>query len=248
MWDISARRIMRSVKAVPFLILLLTFSASGGTGKKYAKPNNFNGVKFGKSMEKLIEVLEKDSIEYERIDSLNILFVPELAIKERVVAARFFFHKNKFTYFSLEGSRHTVDNYHKTLEEANFLAQYFRERYGEWKKVYIPELFKIDSTLYCTHGWRFSDQTVFVGLVKEGAETYAIAKVSDNKLMRASGSKEAEKYNSSTADKVYVGNKNSKVFHRPDCPSARRLKSKVYFDSREEAIEAGYRPCKRCNP
>ena len=48
----------------------------------------------------------------------------------------------------------------------------------------------------------------------------------------------------------YVGNRRSKVFHRPSCSSVTRMstKNKVIFHSREEALKAGYRPCRRCNP
>jgi len=48
----------------------------------------------------------------------------------------------------------------------------------------------------------------------------------------------------------YVASKNSKVFHKPECYWARRivLKNLVGYKSREEAIEAGKRPCKQCKP
>ncbi|MBQ0097591.1 MAG: MBL fold metallo-hydrolase [Oscillospiraceae bacterium] len=52
-----------------------------------------------------------------------------------------------------------------------------------------------------------------------------------------------------TADN-YIGNKNSKVFHTPDCSGAKTMseKNKVTFSSREEAESEGYKPCKQCNP
>ena len=39
-------------------------------------------------------------------------------------------------------------------------------------------------------------------------------------------------------------------FHYPWCESVEDMKEKnrVYFETREEAVEAGYAPCKRCNP
>ncbi len=46
----------------------------------------------------------------------------------------------------------------------------------------------------------------------------------------------------------YIGNKNSKIFHRPSCSSLPAEKNRVYFKTRDEAISQGYRPCKRCNP
>ncbi len=49
---------------------------------------------------------------------------------------------------------------------------------------------------------------------------------------------------------AYLASKNSKVFHKSDCPSAGRIEPKnlVGYASREEAIKAGRRPCKRCKP
>ncbi len=48
----------------------------------------------------------------------------------------------------------------------------------------------------------------------------------------------------------YYGSRKSNIFHRPDCRYAKRIKSGnvVGFRSREEAVSAGYVPCKVCNP
>jgi len=48
----------------------------------------------------------------------------------------------------------------------------------------------------------------------------------------------------------YVASKNSKVFHRPGCIWAKRIKPEnlVGYNSRTEAIKAGKRPCKQCKP
>lgn len=46
----------------------------------------------------------------------------------------------------------------------------------------------------------------------------------------------------------YIGNKNSKIFHKSTCSSLPIEKNRIYFESIEEAKNKGYRPCKRCNP
>lgn len=48
----------------------------------------------------------------------------------------------------------------------------------------------------------------------------------------------------------YVGNSNTKKFHLPTCSYASKIKdsNKVYFNSRDDAIDNGYVPCKVCNP
>lgn len=51
-----------------------------------------------------------------------------------------------------------------------------------------------------------------------------------------------------TSPGQYIGNLNSHKFHRVSCSSLPKEKNRIYFDSREEAINSGYVPCKRCNP
>lgn len=53
-----------------------------------------------------------------------------------------------------------------------------------------------------------------------------------------------------TIEAPYIGNRNSKKLHYADCPSVDDMKdkNKVEFYSRDEAINQGYEPCKRCNP
>jgi len=49
----------------------------------------------------------------------------------------------------------------------------------------------------------------------------------------------------------YIANTNSKKFHYPSCGSVDQMseKNKWYFNgSRDELINQGYQPCKRCNP
>lgn len=52
------------------------------------------------------------------------------------------------------------------------------------------------------------------------------------------------------SDITYVGNRNTYKFHMPDCPSVEAIldSNKVYFNSREQAVNANYSPCKSCNP
>ena len=47
---------------------------------------------------------------------------------------------------------------------------------------------------------------------------------------------------------TYIGNKNSKKFHLPTCSTLPAEQNRILFQSREEAIDAGFEPCKRCNP
>lgn len=48
----------------------------------------------------------------------------------------------------------------------------------------------------------------------------------------------------------YIGNCNSGIFHRSTCASVKRMneENKVGLESRQEAIDRGYTPCKNCRP
>jgi len=44
----------------------------------------------------------------------------------------------------------------------------------------------------------------------------------------------------------YIGNVSTKVFHSPDCGSLPKEENRVYFDSYEDAVAAGYHPHSAC--
>ncbi len=50
------------------------------------------------------------------------------------------------------------------------------------------------------------------------------------------------------AEGTYIGNKNSKKLHRPDCRTLPAEKNRVEFTSRADAINAGYSSCGNCCP
>ena len=45
---------------------------------------------------------------------------------------------------------------------------------------------------------------------------------------------------------IFIGNRNSKKFHSPDCSSLPKEENRVTFDSYDAAVEAGYTPCGSC--
>ncbi|WP_051192509.1 Ada metal-binding domain-containing protein [Butyrivibrio sp. VCB2001] len=61
----------------------------------------------------------------------------------------------------------------------------------------------------------------------------------------------AQSDNTTPAGTTYVVNKNSNKFHNPTCDSVKDMKekNKMYYEgTRDELIQQGYDPCKRCNP
>ena len=55
---------------------------------------------------------------------------------------------------------------------------------------------------------------------------------------------------SSASSASYVGNANTGKFHEPSCSSVSKMSegNKVFFSSRNDAVNQGYVPCKMCNP
>ena len=49
---------------------------------------------------------------------------------------------------------------------------------------------------------------------------------------------------------LYIGNKNSKVFHALSCGAVNNMKedNKIPFENYDDAVNAGYRPCGTCDP
>ena len=46
-----------------------------------------------------------------------------------------------------------------------------------------------------------------------------------------------------SAEAVYIGNRNSSVFHLERCPNLPKEENRVYFSARQDALDAGYAPC-----
>ena len=60
----------------------------------------------------------------------------------------------------------------------------------------------------------------------------------------------SDKQTSESKTIQYCANTSSKKFHLPDCSSVKSTKdeNKLFLSDRDQLIELGYEPCKRCNP
>jgi len=76
------------------------------------------------------------------------------------------------------------------------------------------------------------------------------SRTSNADSLRASEEQTKPATKSAVAKYKYVASKNSKIFHKPGCSWAKRIKTEnlVGYNSKEEAIKAGKRPCKLCKP
>jgi phosphatidylserine/phosphatidylglycerophosphate/cardiolipin synthase-like enzyme len=60
----------------------------------------------------------------------------------------------------------------------------------------------------------------------------------------------SETVQQTAATDSYVASKNSQVFHKADCKSATKISEKnlIHYATRDEAIQAGKKPCAECQP
>ena len=87
-------------------------------------------------------------------------------------------------------------------------------------------------------------------VIRSAGEAAAAALLSDTPLTHDLDALEADGTALRVEYRILIGNKRSHVFHLPACTSVADMKehNKIPFASREEALLAGYRPCRRCNP
>lgn len=105
--------------------------------------------------------------------------------------------------------------------------------YGHPHEETLSRLRDADVTLYRT------DMQGTVVAASDGKEiSFAVEKNPDAVTNPTDGS----------AEDYYIGNLNSQVFHRPTCSGLPAEQNQTKFDTREDALDAGYTPCGRCKP
>jgi micrococcal nuclease len=94
----------------------------------------------------------------------------------------------------------------------------------------------------------------FLQLQREARESgfglWALATAQVDATTSASRDKKVTHAATISDESEYIGNANSKKFHRPECDSVPTIKDTnvIVFQNREDAVEAGFIPCKACNP
>ena len=113
-------------------------------------------------------------------------------------------------------------------------------QYGHPDEVALSRFRDVGATVYRT------DLQGDIIVKSDGNELNIITEKNENEETNptiAQGSK-----NSQNAESQYIGNKNSKKFHRPSCKNLPAEKNRVYLNSRDEAIEQDFSPCANCKP
>ncbi len=169
-----------------FLILILLFVYGMCFAEEYEKPDNFKGVKFGSSRTELVNKLKEASINVTRSygESRNV-WIDNFKLGDLTVTVKFYFYEDKFYQFEFWTPKHNADYFSLVKEEANYLAEILKNKYGPWKSKFDPSFIDISSdAIKYTHKWLFPKQTVFIGLTEYEFEYYAIARVYDDDIRK----------------------------------------------------------------
>jgi hypothetical protein len=189
------------------------------------------------------EKLRRDGIELDTPTADNILTIPELRI-----------HINTLR---LEDSQQCVFHIRTALARAVCLKD-------EQNPVFKADIWQSVSSIQAVPAENMTAE--FSDVVLEQVEDFikiykatnpSGTKASDTDINineTASSTNPAEQtekdINSTVIEYSYVASNSSNIFHKPDCRWAQNISKEnlIKYKSREEAIKAGKRPCKTCNP
>lgn len=177
------------------------------------------------------KVVDGDTIELNNGKKVRFVGVntPERGV-EGYITSKNFVQKlclNKEVGLDIDNSKHS-DKYGRTLAVVIVDGKNLNEML---LKEGLAEIMYIPPSEFYPYDWANSDTHV--------ADTHS-----------SSSSGSSTSSDSSSGSGSYVGNSNTGKFHVAGCSSVSKMseKNKVFFSSRNEAINQGYVPCKRCNP
>ncbi|MGB2862454.1 MAG: Ada metal-binding domain-containing protein [Sedimentisphaerales bacterium] len=195
-----------------------------------------------KQLEKNVkEKLRQAGIELDTPTADNILSIPELRIS--------------VTTLSLEDSQQRVFHIRTALARAVCLKD-------ERNPVFRADIWQSAPVMQAVSAENMSAKVTDVVLEQvEGfinihkSTNPAGTKSSDADINKTALSKIPEKQdetdvNSAISEHKYVASKSSNVFHKSECRWGKNISAQnlVSYKSKDEAIKAGKRPCKTCNP
>lgn len=115
--------------------------------------------------------------------------------------------------------------------------------YGHPHKETLTKLTKAGITTYRT------DEEGTILITTDGNTINVITGNKADKVESAANAASDINVDKNTNSNInYIGNKNSKKFHRPDCSNLPAEYNRIYFNSREDAVKEGYTPCGNCKP
>ncbi len=178
------------------------------------------------------KVVDGDTIYLDNGEKVRFVGVntPERGV-EGYIASKNFVQKlclNKEVGLDIDDSKHH-DKYGRTLAVVIVDGKNVNEML---LKEGLAEIMYMPPSEFYPYNWADSNTHV--------ADTHSSSSSSDS----------SSSDSTSSGSGSYVGNANTGKFHVSSCSSVNKMseKNKVFFSSRDEAINQGYVPCKRCNP
>lgn len=178
------------------------------------------------------KVVDGDTIYLDNGEKVRFVGVntPERGV-EGYIASKNFVQKlclNKEVGLDIDDSKHH-DKYGRTLAVVIVDGKNVNEML---LKEGLAEIMYMPPSEFYPYNWADSNTHV--------ADTHSPSSSSDS----------SSSDSTSSGSGSYVGNANTGKFHVSSCSSVNKMseKNKVFFSSRDEAINQGYVPCKRCNP
>lgn len=100
------------------------------------------------------------------------------------------------------------------------------------------------------NGYRLPEESTVSSAPPQSSSQPSIVSSSEANTDSSSASVNTNSSSQENKTEIYIGNKNTHVFHRSDCGAVKTMKeeNKTEFSDRETPIADGYTPCKRCNP
>ena len=180
-----------------------------------------------------VKVVDGDTIELDNGKKIRLVGVntPERGV-EGYITSKNFVQKlclNKEVGIDIDDSKHN-DRYGRTLAVVIVDGKNLNEML---LKEGLAEVMYMPPSEFYPYNWANSD-----------------THVADTHKSTSSSSSHSSDSSSGSDSARYVGNSNSGKFHVSSCNSVNKMSegNKVFFSSRDEAINQGYVPCKRCNP
>lgn len=180
------------------------------------------------------KVVDGDTIYLDNGEKVRFVGVntPERGV-EGYIASKNFVQKlclNKKVGIDIDDSKHS-DKYGRTLGVVIVDGKNVNEML---LKEGLAEIMYMPPSEFYPYDWANSNTHI--------ADTHSSSSSSHNPTSTQS--------TSSAPSADYIGNANTGKFHVSSCSSVKDMseKNKVFFSSRDDAINQGYIPCKLCNP
>ena len=228
-FNVKTKKILTGIFAVIFLIMLFS---SGNDSQEPAKENVTQTEQQKPAQEEKKEILPQvQSV----MDSTNV----DEAQAEKIVSVLQQCGASDFTItnskFNREGKTYEISSDGKILSLALLANNAIGNVTYDGQVLYNSKTNAVEHTISDIDASRQKTE-------EQSRQQTAIQKQEVKPTVQSTGT--------AVRDETYVGSAQSNKFHHPGCRWAKKIKSGnlITFNSREEAINAGYSPCGTCNP